>query len=339
MTKRKYKHLSEQERVEITYLLSKNYSLRDIAKALGRGLGTISEEITRNKTKGAYDPRRAQIKTKNRRANSKYQGMKIRNDSELESYVRAKLRSDWSPEQIAGRLKKTDTHLTYASFRVIYKYVKSVWGVELRQCLRYQGKSKNKQKRASKEKLANRRFIDERPQITLERGRFGDWEGDFVVSGKEGKGILLVLYERRSRYVLIRKLMSQKTRVVNQAIRGMIQNLAALRSLTLDNDISFAKHEKLSEMIGIPIFFCHPYHSWEKGGVENTNLLIRQYVPKGADISRFNDERIKEIEVKLNTRPRKCLGFKTPLEVMLKNKQFKELPLFINSERKQACSA
>ena len=126
-----------------------------------------------------------------RRANSKYQGMKIRDSKELEEYVIAKLRDDWSPEQIAGRLKEIDTHLPYASFRAIYKYIKSVWGVELRQYLRYQGKSRNKQKRASKEKLQDRIFIDERPEITNKRGRYGDWEGDFIVSGLDGRGVLL----------------------------------------------------------------------------------------------------------------------------------------------------
>ena len=339
MEKRKYKHLSRQERIEISYLLSKNYSLRDIAEALGRGLGTISEDIARNKTKGVYDPRAAQIKTKNRRANSKYQGMKIRTNSELEEYVISKLKSDWSPEQIAGRLKNIDTHIPYASYEAIYKYIKSVWGVELREHLRYQGKNRNKQKRASKEKLKNRVFIDQRPQITNKKVRFGDWEGDFIVSGKEGQNVLLVLYERKSRYCLIKKIVSRKTTIVNSVIKELTGGLVCFKSLTLDNDISFSAHKELSNLLGAPVFFCHPYHSWEKGGVENMNKLIRQYVPKRADISKFSNEQIKEIEIKFNSRPRKCLGFKTPLEVMLENKQFKKLPSFISQKQKQACSA
>ncbi|MFZ5341157.1 MAG: IS30 family transposase, partial [Patescibacteria group bacterium] len=116
--------------------------------------------------------------------------------------------------------------------------------------------------------------------------------------------------------------MSQKTDIINQEIFKITGGFICFNSLTIDNDISFSKHQELSEMIKAPIYFCHPYHSWEKGGVENLNKLIRRYIPKKTDISQLGDEFIQTIEDKLNHKPRKCLNFKTPYEVMLENNQF-----------------
>ena len=323
MRTKKYRHLKKTERLEISILLKKDYGIREIARALNRSPGTISDEIKKKSVRGVYDPHKADHKAYVKRKYSKYQGMKIRKNKELRKYVIKKLKRDWSPEQIAGRLKEIDTHLPYASYEAIYKYIKTVWGVELKKYLRYKGKKKRKQKRASLEKLKNRKFIEERPEITNKRERFGDWEGDFIISGKNGKGVLLVLYERKSKYCLITKIMSRSPAVVNQRIKELIGGLVCFNSLTLDNDISFSAHKELSVLLDAPIFFCHPYHSWEKGGVENMNKLIRQYVFKGSDISKDSREYLKEIETKLNNRPRKCLGYKTPAEVMMANRQFK----------------
>ena len=146
--------------------------------------------------------------------------------------------------------------------------------------------------------------------------------GDFIVSGKDGSGALLVLQERKSKYVLIKRLLSRDTMTVNGAIHEITRGIAHLNSLTLDNDISFKRHRELSESLGSLIYFCHPYHSWEKGGVENMNKLIRRYIPKRTDISRLRDEFVQEVQDKFNHRPRKCLGFKTPYEVMIENGQF-----------------
>ena len=171
--------------------------------------------------------------------------------------------------------------------------------------------------------LQNRVFIDQRPEHINKREDFGDWEGDFIVSGKDGSGALLVLYERKAEYVAMRKLSSRDTETVNNAIYETTGGMFFLNSLTSDNDISFKKHEELSKLLGAPVYFCFPYHSWEKGGVENMNKLIRRYIPKRTDISKLNDEFIKQIQDKFNNRPRKCLNFKTPYEVMEENKQFK----------------
>jgi IS30 family transposase len=324
----KYTHIKKAERSEISILLKKGYSFRDIAESLNRDPSTISREISENSVKGIYDPNKADHKAYVRRKYSKYQGMKVVGDNRLRGYVEEKLVKDWSPEEIAGRLKNIDKDIKYASYGAIYKFVYSVYGRNLERHLRYKGKKRRGRKRKKVTQLKNRTFIDQRPEITNKRARFGDWEGDFIVSGKNGKGILLVLHERKARYTVIRKIMTRSCQKINQYLLEMIGIFICFNSLTIDNDISFRKHEELSKILGVPIYFCHPYHSWEKGGVENTNKLIRQYIPKGSNISKYSNEYIKEIEAKLNNRPRKCLGYKTPLEVMIGNNQFKTLKDF-----------
>jgi len=321
--KKTYTHIDRAERKEIAMLLGKGYSLRDIGKAMDRSVSSISEEIHNNSVDGQYDPKKAHHKARVRRQDSKYQGMKIVQRPKLREYVERNLREDWSPDEISGRIKEVDKHIPYVSGRSIYKYAYSSYGelLNLEDCLRYQGKPYGKG--FPTEKIDGRIFIDDRPKIVDERRRFGDFEGDFIVSGKHGSGVLLVLHERKARYDLLRKLKTKNIADVHRMIRELTGGVI-LNSLTLDNDIVFKKHEELSRILGKPIYFCHPYHSWEKGGIEYVNKLIRQYIPKGADISRYSDEYIQEIEDKLNNRPRKCLGYKTPLEVMRENNQFKK---------------
>ena len=172
------------------------------------------------------------------------------------------------------------------------------------------------------------------------------WEGDFIVSGRNGSGVLLVLHERKARYAIIRKIMSPSIKAVHQYL-SEITGGVVMNTLTLDNDILFRRHREMSRILGVPVYFCHPYHSWEKGGVENTNKLIRRYVPKGSDISQLSDAHICAVQEKLNTRPRKCLGYRTPAEVMDTHHQFTISPLRENSDtithidinKKADCSA
>lgn len=330
--KNKYTHIKKAERSEIAILLEKGYGVRDIANALHRGTGTISDEIRKNSVKGVYDPRKAHLKARVRRMYSKYQGMKVVQDRELWDYVEEKLQQDWSPEEIAGRIKHVDKHIRYASYQAIYKFVYSVYGRALERYLRYKGRKRKPTGRTKVTQLENRVFIEKRPKVVEQRKRFGDWEGDFIVSGRNGTGVLFVLHERKARYTIIRKIVSRSPALVNQYIQEMFGIVVYFNSLTLDNDIVFRKHEELSQLLGKPVYFCHPYHSWEKGSVENTNKLIRQYIPKGSDISQYSDQEIQTIEDRLNNRPRKCLTYQTPLEVMIKNKQFKTVEQFLKLE-------
>lgn len=318
-----YTHISTIERKEIAYLLRKEKPVREIARILKRGCGTVSEEIRKNSVRGVYDPEKAAHKAYVRRKYSKYQGMKVAACPELRRYVEEKLgKHDWSPEEIAGRIREYDTHIPYASRSAIYKFVQSPYGRVLEGQLRYH-KKKRHGSATPVTKLEGRRFIDQRPKIVDERKRFGDWEGDFIVSGKNGKGVLLVLHERKARYVLMKKIVGMTIELVHQYVFELVGGVV-MNTLTLDNDIIFKKHEELSLLLGVPVYFCHPYHSWEKGGVEYSNKLIRQYIKKRSDISQYSDEYIQSLQDKLNNRPRKCLGYKTPLEVMRENDQLKK---------------
>jgi transposase, IS30 family len=327
-TSKTYSHIIKSERLEIAILLDKKYSQRDIAKVLNRSVSSISSEINNNSVNGAYDPIKAEAKSKKKRKDSKHQGMKVANDLDLRGYVEERLKEDWSPEEIAGRLRNVDTNIKYVSHLGVYKFIYSPYGNikdnGLVKYLRYRKKkSKRYRKGRSKlEKLQDRVFIDSRPDDINDRVRYGDWEGDFIVSGKNGSGVLLVLHERKSRYIIIEKIMSRKTSVLNSRVKEITGGYIEFKSLTLDNDISFRRHKELSNMLSTDIYFCHPYHSWEKGAVENSNKLIRQYVPKKSDISKYEYSFIKSIEWKLNNRPRKCLNYKTPLEIMVENDRF-----------------
>jgi IS30 family transposase len=272
--------------------------------------------------------------------------MKIESRPELRAYVETKVTQEWSPEEVSGRIREIDRHLPYVSTKGIYKYVASVYGRRLEPHLAYKGRKKRPHPHPKVAKLTNRVFIDQRPKIVERRGRFGDWEGDFIVSGRNGSGALLVLHERKARYAIIRKIDTPSIGLVHRYLTEMTGGII-MNTLTLDNDILFRKHEEMSRILGVPVYFCHPYHSWEKGGVENTNKLIRRYIPKGSDISRVSDERITEIQEKLNARPRKCLRYRTPAEVMRAHDQFISLPTlksfdtmeYIRINKKAECSA
>lgn len=339
-TTKKYGHITQTERLELAVLLRRGYGLREIGRVLSRSPSSISTELKNNRVRGVYDPRKAHHKAYVRRKYAKYQGMKIVGHPTLRSYVEERIKEDWSPEEVSGRLKEVDVHLPYASFRAVYKFVYSVYGRQLEPCLRYRGKTKKPRQPVTK--LRDRIFIDQRPEIVGGRQRFGDWEGDFVVSGRQGQGVLLVLHERKSRYVLIKRILQPKIEAIHQLIWQMTGG-CVINTLTLDNDIVFRKHQELSRLLATPIYFCHPYHSWEKGGVENANKLIRQYVSKGGDISQYSDEYIQMIQDKLNHRPRKCLDYRTPLEVMRENHQFKneirDTIGVLEATKKAECSA
>lgn len=321
---KKYKHINKVERKEIGFFLSKKYSRRRIGELLGRDHTAISREIKKNSIKGVYDPEKANHKARVKRKDSKYQGMKVVDDANLHNYVREKIKQYWSPENISGRIKNIDKHLRYISTKGIYKFLNSSYGGGLTSFLFYKDKKRKPKNKVKVSQLQDRVFIDQRPKIVDQRRRFGDWEGDFIVSGKDGQGVLLTLYERKSKYFILKKFPAQKIELIHQYIFEITGGVV-INTLTLDNDIIFRKHKELSALLGVPVYFCHPYHSWEKGGVENTNKLIRRFVPKGADISQCSDEYIQMIQNTLNNKPRKCLKYKTPYEVMAENKQFKDI--------------
>jgi len=302
--------------MEIGILLRKGYSLTDIATELGRHRSSLYRELQRNTVAGSYVSSKAQHKAYARRKYSKYQAMRIIGDVKLRDYIDTHLRLAWSPEQIAGRLAH-EAGLQAVSSPTIYTYIRSAYGRQLEYELQLAKKKRQRKSQRKVTALEDRVFIDKRPEAANVRAQYGHWEGDFIVGGKQyPKTSLLVLHERVSRYTYVRKIRARTTAQVEHTLAEAIRLLGPFKSLTLDNDIAFKRHAKLSELLACPIYFCQPYHSWEKGGVENANRLIRRFVPKGCNIGSYTSKDIATIEHWMNTVPRKILGYRTATEVL-----------------------
>lgn len=317
-----HRQINDADRSEISILLQKNYSHHDIADALGFSQPTISREIKRNSVKGKYLPRSAKVKARVRRRYSKYQGMKVRERPKLQHYIIAKLHLHQTPEEISGRLKEIDTHLPYISAKGIYKWLYSVHGQQYCHLLpkkRIKPK-KRKGKKTKREMIPNRTGIEKRPQEANIRSEYGHLETDTMVSGRKtgSKAALTLLHDRKARFTRLRKIPNMKPATNAAALMSMGKHMHCL-TITHDNGIENKHHEDVAAALSIRTFFCNPYSSWEKGSVENTIGRIRRFIPKGADLNDYSDEDIAAIEHWLNHTPRKCLGFKTPYEVLLGN--------------------
>lgn len=302
----------------------RKYSYAEIGKALGRDGSAIWYEIIKNRTAGKYHPKKAQHKAYVRRKYAKYQGMKIIGHTELKKFVNSQLLAGQSPEDVAGRLKKKrEKKLPFVSKDSIYRYLKSVYGRRIEAKLLK--KKQRKRKRARSISLDGRIFIDKRPNIINARMRIGDAEADFIVSGKSGKGILVVVVDRKSRASFLEPIWQANINNVHRALRLIRKRFPEWRTMTTDNDLLFQKHKSLEKELNVKIFFCHPYHSWEKGTVENTNGEIRKDLPKGSDISQYSGKFFKNLEEKLNSRFMKCLSYQTPAEVLKNCRKQKRL--------------
>lgn len=279
---------------------------------------TIIYEIKNNSTKGKYDPEKANHKSYVKRHKSSFRSSKIIRNKDLREFIETKLCDNQSPEAISGRLKYQEKNLAYVSKNTIYDFLDSAYGKLIK---KKRKKLKYRKKRTKVSKLKDRKFIDKRPKIVENRERVGDVEGDFIVSGKNGKGYLLVLIDRKTRYVFIEQILEVTIDNVHEKLLKIKKEFSEMKTLTLDNDILFRMHKTLEKILKIPIYFCHPYHSWEKGSVENINKYIRKYIPKGSDISKYDEEYIKAVQDKCNERFMKCLDYLSPAESLGKEKQ------------------
>lgn len=308
-------HLDINERRSIERYLEKEKGVREIARLLSRSPGTISEEIKNNSVRGRYRADRAQKKANLRRKASKQKCLKVAMNPSLQKYVEKHLIEDQSPTAISGRIKQVDTHLPYVSKNAIYAYVFSVHGRPLEQYLyRHRVKRKSGRKRGAQSVSDTTKIsITKRPKKANNRSEFGHFEGDFIESGKGGTGSLLVLVERKTRYPFLIYTEDKTTLTINTLIANQLKDVP-VKSVTLDNDISFQKHEELSEMIDAVVYFARPYTSSDKGTVENRNGRIREFVPKRCDISKVPKDIIEKAERHLRTRFMECLKFKSPEE-------------------------
>lgn len=289
-------------------------SMQFIAAKLGRVVSSVSDEIKRNSVKGKYSAEKAEHKAYVKRKYSKTDCMKVALDRDLQKFVKGGMKEDQSPEGISGRLKYVEKGIQYASTKAIYKFVRSPNGRHLEKLLYSNAvHKKSGPKRDTPVSIDGRIMIDKRPKRVDSRREFGHFEGDFIESGKDGKGSLLVLVERKTRYPFLRYLENRTTEHVNRLIEETLKNIP-IESLTLDNDISFQKHRELSELIEAEIFFCHPQSPQEKPTVENRNKAIRRYVKKRTDLSQVPKETFSFVEERLRNKYMKCLNYKTPKE-------------------------
>lgn len=329
--KQSFKQLSISEREEIAILFNKKkYSLRDIALALSRNVSTISREIKNNSVKNKktgiieYIAEKATLKKYQRRKYCKITLKKIKEHPELEKYIREKIEwEDWSPETVSKlwNIEHPESTIT-VSWKTIYQYCYSVWWQTLCPHLyqkRYRYK-KRKQTKAEKVLIPERVWIEERPKIIQKRERVGDTESDFIVSTKWDATALTTNIDRKSRYLQARIIPVRACNEANTALKHMMEvyntKTTQIHSVTLDNDIAFQHHTELRNKMHIQTYFCHPFHSWEKWQIEYWNRLIRRYIPKKSRLADYTQNEIDRILEKINNTPRKCLGWKTPIQVL-----------------------
>lgn len=304
----------------------KGYTYAEIGKALNRNPSGIWYEVTHNQVKNTYDAKQAGHKAYVARIESKYQAMKIVEHPNLRVFVEKHLYDDQSPENIAGRIRTREKRLPRISKESIYRYIGSVYGRRI-EYHRTKKKAQRRNRRTQTKKLTDRTFIDKRPVSINKRMRIGHVEADFIVSGKNGKGILLVVVDRRLRVTFLEQILVVTIEQVHHAFLHIRKRYPEMKTITTDNDILFRHHRELARLLGVKIYFCHPYHSWEKGTIENANGIIRRTIPKGSDISRYSKKFIRSIEHKLNRRIMACLNYQTPaeaLELIRKQKKLRE---------------
>lgn len=327
----KYTHFTIEERERIQEMLWQKASIRSIATALGRSASSVSREINRNLDsirRRRYTPRtahqRAFLKRKSRGRKDRLKNQEIRD------YVVRRLKKRWSPEQIAGATKSdiNESISHEAIYQFIYHQVyRNGWGLlkpgreDLRPYLRRRKKRRTHKgmRRCQKMSLEKGLSIDLRPKVVNDKIRIGDWESDTVASKDNGTGINTFV-ERKTGLVLITKLKDKTSEATVSAIESRIKRLPQKlkQTATFDNGPENQKWQELEKRTGLKCFFAHAYHSWERGTNENTNGLIRDYFPKKTDFNMITDGQIEEVENLLNNRPRKRLGWKSPLEVFNK---------------------
>lgn len=316
----KYKQLTKDERCQIEALLKRGFSQSQIAIDLGVNRSTIYREIKRNQSKRGYY-----------RAVSAQEFCNIRKERfghhrkltpAMGKFIAEKLEKEqWSPEQIKGYCKAQN--IAMVSHERIYQFIyqDKDKGGSLYKHLRICSKPYRKRYGSSNRrgKIQGRIDIDQRPDIVEQRSRIGDWEADTII-GKDRRAAILTLVERKSKFLQTAKLPTTEAAITS---KKMINTLApfkqSVHTITSDNGHEFAHHYHVSKKLEVDYFFTHPYSAWEKGTNENTNGLIRQYIPKKTDINMVDVVQLQHVTQKLNTRPRKSLGWKTPLEVFMSN--------------------
>jgi IS30 family transposase len=308
---RTYRQLTQAQRYQIYVLRKTKHTLAEIAEVIGVHKSSVSRELKRNRGQRSYRPQQA-----HERAGARRQKAVPRLTAEDWKLVDSLLKQDWSPEQISGRLRKEQD--LRISHEWIYQHILAdkQAGGDLYRHLRCQKKRRKRYGSYDRRgKLPNCRSIEERPASVNTRKRLGDWEVDTLI-GKQQKHAMLTLTERKSRFTMIGKVPRRTAQAVRRQVCKLLLPVKdKVHTLTSDHGKEFAEHELIAETLQLKFYFAHPYAAWERGTNENTNGLLRQYLPRKSDFKTISNKKIDQIIAKLNFRPRKTLRFKTPFEV------------------------
>ncbi len=318
--KRSFSHLSLYEREQLFVYKQQGKCLREIGRLLDRDHSVISRELKRNSNPHehmrGYIGTLAHQQAKDRKKNS---GKRPRlKHADLQKYVQEKMKIGWTPEIIASQVSVVFQGFSI-SHEAIYQYVYAQWpeGIIYLPHSRKKRYAKRYSNRKNRAPIPNRTDIDLRPEKATNRKEVGHWESDTLESDRS-RVVYNVIEERVSRLVKITGLENKKAASTKEAVIKRLASLPkkARKSITYDNGSENYYHQEINSVLKTKSYFCKPYHSWEKGAIENTNGLIRRFIPKKTDLANFSQEQLDQIEYLLNHRPRKCLGFKTPYQVL-----------------------
>jgi IS30 family transposase len=323
-----YTHVNAEERYVIYHLKIFKLSDREIGRRLNRSHTTIKREVARNGPKlgGIYWHEAAHRLALDRRARPRHQ--RKYQVAALRHAVEANLIKEWSPEMVAGRLRRMHPNdaTMHVSAETIYRWIyrDAAQGGALFRLLRHEHRRRRRQRRygSARRFAAGRVSIHERPACIATRERFGDWEGD-TLEGRKGTGHITTHVERKSRYLIAARVPDKSAEQTRRAITAVYRRIPKTlrKTLTLDNGKEFTQFKRIERDTGLQTYFADPYAPWQRGTNENFNGQLRHYFPKGADLSELTDEELAFVVNKLNHRPRKCLNFQTPHEVFLAAKR------------------
>ena len=306
-----YTHFTRDDRVKLSVLLKTCIGNEEIGRILNKNATSIWREINRGNRKGKYLPSLAKRKARERKTHRK---KKIENDTQLKRYIHAKLKLYWSPEQIAGRLRRENIIICHET---IYGYI--IRHKKLKKYLRCQkGKYRRRHgtvPRVQAREYGKKRWIGERPEVINERARIGDWEGDTIIGGERTKRILTHV-ERKTGYLIADFLPTVSAEIVAQKTIESLKKIPKRKrkSITYDNGTEFSAHEIIERETKASVYFANQYHSWERGTNENTNGLVRQFFPKRSSFATVTQVEVNRVVKLLNRRPRKKLNYLTPFE-------------------------
>lgn len=316
---RGYRHLGEEERDILAVMRGEGKSLREIARILSRAPSSLSRELNRNAPpirRGRYLPHKAQDRYKTR---NQERARRLRlKSAKIRRYVGQRLAAGWSPELIAGRTALL-WPLEHVSHEAIYGWIYATARKHISNLVRSHRKRQRRgySRKHAKPHIPGRVAIEERPAVVETRRQMGHWEADTVVS-RQSKAVLQVIVERKTRYTKIGKMSARSARQMRIGMNRMLSRYpdSFLKTMTYDNGTENTEHLGTNEVLGTRSYFCTPFHSWERGTVENTIGLVRRWLPKKTDFATVSNRQVKTIERWLNHRPRKCLNYKTPAEAL-----------------------